>query len=80
MPIARSLKTWDIYGIVLCDKTAHFRVAFYFPQHKVHLCNNHAVSSASWYVKPVRWMGYLGKGEMLTNRDVIKFVHNIWEK
>ena len=43
MPIARSLKTWDICGIVLCDKTAHFRVAFYCPQHKVHLCNDHAV-------------------------------------
>ena len=28
MPIARSLKTRDICGIVLCDKTAHFRVAF----------------------------------------------------
>ncbi len=26
MPIARSLKTCDICGIVLCDKTAHFRV------------------------------------------------------
>jgi hypothetical protein len=22
---------------VLCDKTAHFRVSFYCPQHKVHL-------------------------------------------
>jgi hypothetical protein len=43
MPIARSLKTWGICGIVLCDKTAHFRVAFYCPQHKVHLCNDHAV-------------------------------------
>ena len=25
-----------------CDKTAHFRVAFYCPQHNVHLCNDHA--------------------------------------
>ena len=25
---------------------------------------------ASWYATPVRWMDYLGKGEMLTNRDV----------
>jgi hypothetical protein len=24
-------------------QTTHFRVAFYFPQHKVHLYNNHAV-------------------------------------
>jgi hypothetical protein len=42
MPIAHSLKNSDICGIVLCDKTAHFRVAFYCPQHKVHLCNVHA--------------------------------------
>ena len=40
---ARYLKTWDICGIVLCDKTAHFRVVIYCPQHKVHLCNNHGV-------------------------------------
>jgi hypothetical protein len=26
------------------------------------------------------WMDYLGNGEMLTNRDGNKFVHNIWEK
>jgi hypothetical protein len=31
MQIARSLKTWDICDIVLCDNTAHFRVDFYFP-------------------------------------------------
>ena len=43
MPIAHSLKTWVICGIVLCDKTAHFRVAFYCPPHKVHLCNDHDV-------------------------------------
>ncbi len=43
MPIARSLKTCDIGGIVLCDKTAHFRVAFYCGQPKTHLWNNHAV-------------------------------------
>ncbi len=43
MPIARSLKTCDICGIVLCDKTAHFRVAFYCGQPKAQLCNNHAV-------------------------------------
>ena len=84
MPIARSLKTWDICGIVLCDKTAHFRVAFYCPQHKVHLCNNHCVMimlfnqhlhmphlSGGWVI--------LTKHKMLTNRD-LKFVHNIWEK
>ncbi len=43
MPIACSLKICDICGIVLCDKTAHFRVAFYCGQPKAHLCNNHAV-------------------------------------
>ncbi len=43
MPIARSLKTYDICGIVLCDKTAHFGVAFYCGQPKAHMCNNHAV-------------------------------------
>ena len=25
-------------------------------------------------------MDYIGKGEILTNMDVNKFVHNIWEK
>ncbi len=43
MPIARSLKTHGICDIVLCDKTAHFRVAFYCGQPEAHLCNNHAV-------------------------------------
>ncbi len=43
MPITRSLKTCNICGIVLCDKTAHFRVAFYCGQPKIHVCNNHAV-------------------------------------
>ncbi len=45
MPIACSLKTCDICGIMLCDKTykAHFRVAFYCGQPKAHLCNNQAV-------------------------------------
>ncbi len=43
MPIACSLKTCDICGIVLCDKTAHFRVAFYCGHPKAHPCNNHVV-------------------------------------
>ncbi len=43
MPITRSLKICDICGIVLCDKTAHFREDFYCVQCKTHLCNNHAV-------------------------------------
>ncbi len=37
-----SLKTCNICGIVLCDKTANFRVAFYCGQPKAHLCINHA--------------------------------------
>ncbi len=41
MPIASSLKTCHICDIVRCDKTAHFRVAFYCGQPKAHLCNNH---------------------------------------
>ena len=44
MSIARSLKILDICGVVLCDKTALFRVVFYCPQHKVHLCNDDAVN------------------------------------
>ena len=36
MPIARWLKTWDVCGLV-------FIVAFHWPQHKVHLCDDHAV-------------------------------------
>jgi hypothetical protein len=43
MPTARSLKRSNIYGIVLFDKTAHFKVAFYCTQHKVQLCSDHAV-------------------------------------
>jgi hypothetical protein len=44
------------------------------------LCKDHAVELDSWYATPVRWMDYLGKGQMPTNRVVNKFVHNIWEK
>ncbi len=62
------------------SKTAHFRVAFYCGQPKTHLCNNHAVKSASWYATTVRWMDYLGKGEVLTNTDLDRFVNNIWQK
>ena len=29
------------------------------------------------YATTVRWMDYLGKGEMITNRDVNKLVHKI---
>ncbi len=43
IPNACSIKTCDICGIVLCDKTAHFRVDFYCGQLKANLCNNQAV-------------------------------------
>ena len=75
MPTVHSVKTCDI-----CDKTAHFKVAFYCPQYKVHLCNDHGFSSASSYATPVRSMDYLGIGEMLTKRDLNTFLHKIWEK
>ena len=29
---------------------------------------------------PVKWVDYLGIGEMVNNRDVNKFVHTILEK
>jgi hypothetical protein len=42
LAIARSLKILDICGIVLCDKTPHFRMAFYCSEHKMHMCTDHA--------------------------------------
>ena len=61
IPIARSLKTWDIIGIVLCDKTAHFRLAFNCTQHKEHLwscylisfliCHTCQVDGLSWQMR-----------------------------
>jgi hypothetical protein len=43
MPTVHSIKSC----VMLCDKSAHFNVDFYCPQHKVHLCNENAVESAS---------------------------------
>ncbi len=84
MPIARSLKTCDICGIVLCDKTAHFRVSFIVASLR-HTCaiimmSNQHLMLCAIYATPVRWMDYLGKGEVLTNPDLDRFVNNIWEK
>ncbi len=31
-------------------------------------------------IEPVKWMDYLGKGEVLTNTDLDRFVSKIWEK
>lgn len=36
MPSVHFLKTCSIYGIVLCDETAHLRVAFDCDQFKEH--------------------------------------------
>ncbi len=58
----------------------YFRVDFYCGEPKAHLCSNHAVLLTSWYATPVRWMDYLGKGEVLSNTDLDRFVNNIWEK
>lgn len=33
-----------------CDKTALFRVAYYCWQPEAHLCNNHSVWAASWWI------------------------------
>ena len=75
--IVHSLKTWDICGIVLCDKTAHLERPFIVPSSRctcvmIMLYN-------SWYATPVSWMDCLGKGKMLTNRDVNKLVDNLRE-
>ncbi len=75
-----ALKMPSIQCTVLCDKTAYFKVALFCGQPQAHLCNNHDVKSASWYATPVRWMDYLGKGEVVTNTDLDRFVNNIWEK
>jgi hypothetical protein len=64
--------TWDICGIVLCDKTAHFSG---FLLSRAQGAPGRAVLSASWYATPVRWMDYLGKGQILTNKKLNKFVH-----
>jgi hypothetical protein len=57
-----------------------FYSGLYCPEHKVHMCNDHAVQSYYWYATPVRWIDYLGKVEMLTKRYVKKFVAKLLEK
>jgi hypothetical protein len=41
MPIARSLNFTHLWHCVVTK--LHILVAFHCPQHKVHLCNDHAV-------------------------------------
>lgn len=50
-----------ICGIVLCNKTAYFSVAFYCGQPKADFCNNYAVQSASPYTTPAGWVDILAK-------------------
>ena len=45
-----SAVSMPIASIVLCDTTAHFKVDFYCPQHKVHLCNYNAVIIISFLI------------------------------
>ncbi len=57
------------YWLVLpqYSKTAHFRVAFYCGQPKTHQCNAEIIHPPHMCgISPVRWMDYLGKGEVLT--------------
>jgi hypothetical protein len=46
MPIEHSRQNLPSVALC-CDKTAHFRVSIYCPKDKVHLCNDHALISAS---------------------------------
>ncbi len=56
----------------------HFNISFCFIVCWSMRCKH--LVEVSWYATPVRWMDYLGKGEVLTNTDLDRFVNNIWEK
>ena len=81
MLITYPLKNWDICGIVLCNKTAHFKVTFYCPQHKVHLCNDHAVGG--WIILAKDKCLLMGmKTNLCTTLERNKlFMHmeNVWD-
>lgn len=47
-------------------------MAYKCHQSKAHLCNKHAVESASSNAKPVRWKDYLCREEVFTNTDFNK--------
>ncbi len=82
MPIARSFKTCNICGIVLCDKTAHFRVAFYCGQPIRHTCATIMLSNQHLDM-PHLWGGWIISTKekcSLTLTDLDRFVNNIWEK
>ncbi len=42
-----------------------------------HTCAIIMLSNHNLDITPVRWMDYLGKGEVLTNTDLDRFVNNI---
>ncbi len=87
MPIARSLPKLATSVALCCVIKLHilewpFIVASLRPTCAI-IKSNHFychITSASWYATPVRWMDYLGKGGVLTNTDLDRFVNNIWEK
>ena len=68
LPTALSLKMCNIFGIVFCD---FFKKKAHFGEAEVHLCSDHAASSASWFTTPVRQMEYIGKEVVFINMDWI---------
>ncbi len=45
-----------------------------------HTCALIMLSNQHLDMTHLRWMDYLGKGEVLTNTDLNRFVNNIWDK
>ncbi len=76
MPIARSLKTYDIVALCCAIKLHILEGPFIVPSLR-HTCAIIMLSNQLLDIQPVRWMDYLGKGEVLTNTDLDRFVNNI---
>ena len=76
MPIACSLKTETSVALCCVTELHILEWPFIVPSTRC-TC---VMRMLSWYATPVRWMDYLGKGEMHANRDVNKCMHSIWEK
>jgi len=73
MPIARTLKTCDICGNVIKLHILEWPFVVASLRHTcaiIMLSNQHLGMT-------VGWMDYLGKGEVLTNTDLDRFVNNI---
>ncbi|CDQ69477.1 unnamed protein product [Oncorhynchus mykiss] len=86
MPIACSLKTC---GIVLCEKTAHFKVAFSCPKHKMHLIQlNVSVLWSIWsplilfsalvLTLQTSWRGYRERAKYLRIRQAVIVIQSAW--